>query len=392
MALLTNNQTVNAQVHLSTSPLLQEVLMRGLRKLPLMALLSLLVISALLAGCTTVPAAAPAPADEAAATEAPAEEAAAPADAAAGAALAPTAGGFPNKAIQIMAPANPGGGWDTTARLLAQTLTESGISPVPVEVFNVPGAGGTIGLAQLVSQNAGDPYTLMMMGRVMVGSILTNQSPVTLAETTPLARLTAEYEIIVVPADSPYQTMADLVAAFQADPKSIAWAGGSAGGTDHILAGQIAQAVGVAPEGVNYIAYSGGGEAAAAILGGQVAAGVSGIGEWADFIASGEMRPLAVSSAERLDILPDVPTLVESGVDVVLLNWRGLVGAPNLSDEDKAWLIDALTAANDSAQWQEILATNGWDNVFQTGDDFAATLAEDDATISAVLKEIGLVE
>jgi len=186
--------------------------------------------------------------------------------------------------------------------------------------------------------------------------------------------------------------MADLVAAFQADPKSIAWAGGSAGGTDHILAGQIAQAVGVAPEGVNYIAYSGGGEAAAAILGGQVAAGVSGIGEWADFIASGEMRPLAVSSAERLNILPDVPTLVESGVDVVLLNWRGLVGPPNLSDEDKAWLIAALTAANDSAQWQEILATNGWDNVFQTGDDFAATLAEDDATISAVLKEIGLVE
>ncbi len=364
--------------------------MRRVRTLPLMALLSLLVASALLAGCTTMPAAAPV--EQAAATEAAPEEAAAPAEAATGAALAPTAGGFPSKAIQIMAPANPGGGWDTTARLLAQTLTESGISPVPVEVFNVPGAGGTIGLAQLVSQNAGDPYTIMMMGRVMVGSILTNQSPVTLAETTPLARLTAEYEIIVVPANSPYQTMADLVAAFQADPKSIAWAGGSAGGTDHILVGQIAKAVGVAPEGVNYIAYSGGGEAAAAILGGQVAAGVSGVGEWADFIASGEMRPLAVSSAERLGALPDVPTLTESGVDVVLLNWRGVVGPPNLNEEDKAWLIAALTAVNESEQWQEILATNGWDDVFQTGDDFAATLAEDNATISAVLKEIGLIE
>ncbi|MCB0137394.1 MAG: tripartite tricarboxylate transporter substrate binding protein [Caldilineaceae bacterium] len=368
--------------------------MRRFRNMPLMAALSALLVIALLAGCAAVPAAAPAPAEEAAATEAAAEAPAEGGEAAAaeGMPMAATAGGFPNKALQIMAPANPGGGWDTTARLLAQTLSEAGISPVPVEVFNVPGAGGTIGLAQLVSQNAGDPYTIMMMGRVMVGSILTNQAPVTLAESTPLARLTAEYETVVVPKDSPYQTMGDLIAAFQADPKSIAWAGGSAGGTDHILVGQIAKAVGVAPDGINYVAYSGGGEAAAAILGGQVAAGVSGVGEWADFIASGEMRPLAVSSDARLDVAPDVPTLVEGGVDVVLLNWRGVVGPPNMSDEDKTWWIDALTAANASAQWQEILATNGWDDVFLTGDEFGAYLEEEDATITAVLKEIGLVE
>jgi len=356
------------------------------------SLLTLLLVALLVAACAAVPAAAPAASEPApAATDAPAAEADAAAPAAGGA-MAPTAGGFPNKALQIMAPANPGGGWDTTARLLAQAMSESGISPVPVEVFNVPGAGGTVGLAQLVSQNAGDPYTIMMMGRVMVGSILTNQSPVTLAESTPLARLTAEYEIIVVPKDSPYQTMADLVAAFQADPQSIAWAGGSAGGTDHILVGQIAKTVGVAPEGINYIAYSGGGEAAASILGGQVAAGVSGIGEWAEFIASGEMRALAVSSADRLAALPDVPTLAESGVDVVLLNWRGVVGPPDMSDEDKAWWIEALTRTVNSAEWQEILTTNGWDNVFQTGDEFGATLAEDDAVIGEVLKEIGLVQ
>lgn len=352
-----------------------------------MGLLTILLVVFLLSACTAVPAAAP---SGEAASSAPTEAAAPEADA--GGALAQTAGGFPDKALQIMAPANPGGGWDTTARLLAQTMTDAGVSPVPVEVFNVPGAGGTVGLAQLVSQNAGDPYTIMMMGRVMVGSILTNQAPVTLAETTPLARLTAEYEIIVVPADSPYQTMADLVAAFQANPQSIAWAGGSAGGTDHILVGQIAQAVGVAPEGINYIAYSGGGEAAASILGNQVAAGVSGIGEWADFIQSGEMRALAVSSGERLEALPDVPTLVESGVDVVLLNWRGVVGPPNMSEEDVAWWIEALTRAVESEQWQTILANNGWDNVFQTGDEFAATLQEDDAVIGEVLKEIGLVQ
>lgn len=336
-------------------------------------LFALSLIVALLAGCTTVPMA---PAGEGGADAG--ADAAAPSD-------------YPTKPLQIMAPANPGGGWDTTARLVAQTLSETGISPVAVEVFNVPGAGGTVGLAQLASQNDGDPYVIMMMGRVMVGSILTNDSPVTLDDTTPLARLTAEYEIIVVPADSPYETLNDLIEAFKADPQSISWAGGSAGGTDHILVGQIAKTVGVPAEGINYIAYSGGGEAAAAIIGSQVSAGVSGIGEWADFITSGEMRALAVSSAEPLDAAPGVPTLVESGVDVTLLNWRGLVAAPNIGDAEKAWLVDALTQMNESEQWQTILATNGWDDVF-LAEGFDEYLTEENETITTVLTEIGLIE
>lgn len=294
--------------------------------------------------------------------------------------------------MQIMAPANPGGGWDQTARLMAQIMQDEGLTDGAVEVTNVPGAGGSVGLAELVTQHQGDAGLMMMMGKVMVGAILTNQSPVTLDQVTPLARLTAEYEAIVVPADSPHQTLADLIAAFQADPQSIAWAGGSAGGTDHILVGQIAGAVGVAPEGINYIAYAGGGEASAAILGSQVAAGVSGIGEFVDFVASGQMRMLAVSSAERLDILPDVPTLQESGVDVVLLNWRGVVAGPDLSDEDRAALIDLLTQLNESTAWQEALATNGWDNVFLAGDDFGQFITDENAVITEVLKNIGLVE
>lgn len=346
-----------------------------------------LLVMLVAVGCAVPAAPSTAPATEATATGEESTEVVAD-----GSTLAATESGFPSGALQIMAPANPGGGWDTTARLLAQVMVEEGLSPVAVEVFNVPGAGGTVGLAQLVSQNAGDASVMMMMGRVMVGSILTNQGPVTLANTTPLARLTAEYEVIVVPAASPYNTLQDLIDAFKADPKSIAWAGGSAGGTDHILVGQIAKEVGVTADGINYIAYSGGGEAAAAILGGQVAAGVSGAGEWADFISSGEMRVLAVSSEERLDILPDAPTLVESGVNVVLLNWRGLVGAPDLEPAERDWLIQLIAAAVESEAWQEILATNGWDNVFLAGDEFAAYIEEENATITEVLKEIGLVE
>ena len=331
-----------------------------------LSLLCALLI-ALIAGCIAPTAQAPAGGGEAAAVQ------------------------FPSKAIQIMAPANPGGGWDTTARLVAQKLTEGKISSVPVEVFNVPGAGGTVGLAQLASQNQGDAHTIMMMGRVMIGAILTNNSPVTLKETTPLARLTAEYEAIVVNAASPYQTLQDLVDAFKADPKSIAWAGGSAGGTDHILVGQIAKVVGVAPADINYIAYAGGGEASTAILANEVAAGVSSVSEFSEFVRAGQMRMLAVSSEKRLDVVADVPTLKESGVDVALLNWRGLVAPAGISDAERAALIDLLTKMNESQAWKDELAAQGWDNVFLT-DGFDAYLEEENATITAVLKEIGLVK
>jgi len=204
-----------------------------------------------------------------------------------------TSSGFPNKAIQIMAPAAPGGGWDITSRTVAQVIQEANLSPVPIEVYNKTGAGGTVGLSELVNSKKGDPYTMMMMGRVMLGAVLTNKSPITLKEVTPLARLTSENEVIVVPASSPHKTMADLVAALKADPKGVTWGGGSAGGTDHILVGQIAKASGIDPSQVNYVPFSGGGEATAAVMGGQVTAGVSGYGEWEGQISAGALRALA---------------------------------------------------------------------------------------------------
>src|ERR687889_1532592 len=198
--------------------------------------------------------------------------------------------GFTDTPIEIMAPAAPGGGWDTTAREMQRVLQEEGIAPT-VEVYNVEGAGGTVGIAQLINDEAGNDHQLMMMGLVMIGAIATNASPVTLEQTTQISSLTAEFEVIVVPANSEYQTLDDLIAAFQADPTAVSWGGGSAGGTDHILVGLIAQAVGVDPTKVNYIAHSGGGEAMASILGGHVTAGVNGVAELMPQIEAGKHRP-----------------------------------------------------------------------------------------------------
>ena len=206
--------------------------------------------------------------------------------------------------LTIMAPAAPGGGWDQTARSMQSALQEAGIVG-NVQVVNVPGAGGTIGLAQFVNDSNGDPQKLIVGGYVMVGAIIANQSPVSLAEVTPIARLTGEYDAIVVPAASDIKTLADLVAKLKADPGAVSWAGGSAGGVDHIAVGLIAKAVGVDPTKINYIPYSGGGEALAAILGGQVTAGISGLGEFEGQIASGDLRLLAVTGGDRHGGSPD---------------------------------------------------------------------------------------
>jgi len=290
----------------------------------------------------------------------------------------------------IMAPANPGGGWDGTARSMQEVLQAEGIAG-SVEVVNVPGAGGTVGLAQFVADSAGDPTKLIVGGYVMVGAILTNQSPVTLADVTPIARLTGDYQAIVVPASSDIQTIDDLVAKLKADPGAVSWAGGSAGGTDHILVGLLAKSAGVDPTKINYVAFSGGGEAMAAILGNQVTAGVSSVGEFAEQVKAGTMRLLAVSSAERLPGI-EAPTLKESGYDVVLENWRMVAAAPGLTDEQKAKIAADIEKLNASAGWNEMLATKGWTNTYLAGDAFVAQLASDTTATEAVLRDIGLVK
>jgi len=290
----------------------------------------------------------------------------------------------------IMAPAGPGGGWDQTARTIQEVMQAEGIAG-NVQVQNVPGAGGTVGLAQFAASTSGDPTQLIVGGYVMVGAILTNAAPVTLKDVTPIARLTGEAVAIVVPAASPIQDIAGLVEALKADPGAVSWAGGSAGGVDHITAGLLAKAAGVDPTKINYIAFSGGGEALAAILGNQVTAGISGVGEFLPQVQAGTMRLLAVSSGERLPGV-DAPTLKEAGFDVEVQNWRMVAAAPGLSAEQRAAVLADIEKLNNSAGWKAALETKGWANTYLAGDDFVAQLDKEITATEAVLRDIGLVK
>jgi putative tricarboxylic transport membrane protein len=293
-------------------------------------------------------------------------------------------------AYEIMAPASPGGGWDQTARAMQNVLQETKLAS-NVQVVNVPGAGGTIGLAQFVSTKSGNPNALLVGGYVMVGAILTNKSPVTLDQVTPLARLTGEDEAIVVPASSPYQTIADLAKAMKENPGAVAIAGGSAGGTDHIAAGLLAQAVGADPKAINYIAFSGGGEALAAILGQQVAAGISGYGEFESQVKAGTLRLLATTGAQRVPG-SEAPTLKEAGIDMELQNWRMVAGAPGLTAEQQAATIANMQKMVDSPEWKAVLERNNWQNTFLAGDAFKTELAKNIEDTRTVLTAIGLVQ
>jgi putative tricarboxylic transport membrane protein len=288
--------------------------------------------------------------------------------------------------LKMMIPANPGGGWDQTGRTLGAAMQSAKVVQ-SIQFENKGGAAGTIGLAQFVNSAKGDPNAMLVGGMVMVGGIVLQKSAVDLTMVTPIARLTSEYEVVVVPASSPYKTLGDLIAAFKADPGKISWHGGSAGGTDHILAGLIAKAVGVDPTKLNYVAAKGGGDQIANIVGGHVSAGVAGLGEFAEHIKSGRMRALAVSGPGKID---GIASLKEQGVDVVLGNWRGVFGAPGINAAQRDALVNAVKTTTDSAMWKESLAKFGWEGVFLGGDAFKAFVEEDTKRVAGILDSLGL--
>ncbi len=290
------------------------------------------------------------------------------------------------KQLKIMAPADPGGGWDSTARAMQDALQDLiGRS----EVYNVGGGGGTIGLSQF-EQLDGQPNHLMVMGLVMVGAIEANNSSVTLEDVTPIAEIATEPQLIVVPADSPIEDLDDLVAALEDDLGGVSWAGGSAGGAEQILAGLVAQELGLEPSGVNYIAHSGGGEAIATLLSGSATAGVSSVSEFVPLIEAEKLRPIAVSSEERVDLLPDTPTLVEGGVDVTLTNWRGVVAPRGITGEQRDALVGLVDDMTRTDSWQETLEREGWASEVKLGDDYAQFLGEEITRVDKVIADLGI--
>lgn len=293
----------------------------------------------------------------------------------------------PRTKLTIIAPADPGGGWDGFAREAQQALRENGVVN-QVQVMNIPGAGGTIGLGQFVKME-GRHDVLLVTGAVMVGGIIMSDSDATIQDTTPIAQLANDYNAIVVPADSPYETLDDLIAAWQENPRGTGIAGGSLGGIDHLLAGLLADEVGIDPADVNYIAYAGGAEAVNALRSNSADVGISGYDDFSDQIEAGELRPLAISSADRLPGI-DIPTLIEQGYDVEVANWRGLLAPPGIDDATRAELIAIVEEMRDTPEWEDAVDRNNWLDEFAGGDDFDAFLDEETARIERIMEELGL--
>jgi putative tricarboxylic transport membrane protein len=292
--------------------------------------------------------------------------------------------------LKLMAPAAPGGGWDQTARSMQQAMTQAGIAR-SIQVTNVPGAGGSVGIAQFVNGAKGDGSQLMVNGFVMVGALAMNKSPVTLDQVTPIAKLTEETQVIVVPANSPIKDAKDLAAAVKTDIAKVTFAGGSAGGADHIMAGMFAGAAGADASKVNYVPFSGGGESLAAILGGKVTAGISGYGEYEGQIKAGKLRAIGISAAQRLPG-NDTPTFKEQGIDLVLTNWRSVVAAPGITADQRKVLTDAIDKMAKSKEWQDILKQKGWDDAYLSGEPFAEFLKSEKVRVTDVLTKLGLIK
>lgn len=296
----------------------------------------------------------------------------------------------PATGLRLMVPNTAGGGYDTTARTAAKVMESAKIA-TGVQVFNLPGAGGTVGLQRVVNEK-GNGKLAMQMGLGVVGATYTSKSKATLTQTTPLAKLIEEAGAIVVPKNSPYKTIGDLITAWKANPKGMAVGGGSSpGGPDHLLPMQLAKTVGIDPKQVSFVSYDGGGELLPAVLGGKVAFAASGFGEFLDQVESGQVRVLAVTSEKPIDALKDVPTLKSSGIDLVFTNWRGIVAPPEISAADKQVWTDALTKMHDSPEWKAELTKRGWTDAFVTGDAFSTFLTEQDKAVADILDQLGLV-
>ena len=291
--------------------------------------------------------------------------------------------------LRMMVPNSPGGGYDLTARTAVKIMQDEHITG-RIEVFNVIGAGGTVAMARLMNER-GNNDLMMTMGLGVVGATYTNGSNIKASDATAIAKLIEDPGAIFVPADSPFKTVADFVAAWKADPSKVTIGGGSSpGGPDHLFPMELAKAVGVDPKRVNFITYDGGGDLLTALLGKKITVGTSSPGELIDQIEAGQLRVLAVSSEERVEGI-DAPTLKESGIDLTFANWRGVLAPPGISDKAKQSMVKVLEDMHATQQWKDALVKNGWTDAFMTGSEFEQFLKDQDNRVSSTLTELGLV-
>jgi putative tricarboxylic transport membrane protein len=290
--------------------------------------------------------------------------------------------------INMFVPAAPGGGWDGTARAIERAAKAAGLVGT-MQFENVGGAGGMVGLPRFVNQRKGQGNSLMVGGSVMVGAAISNKSPVTMRNVTPIARLTEEAGVVVVPASGKIKTWNELVAALRSNPKAVSVAGGSAGGTDHLILGLMVKALGRNPREAAYVAFAGGGPANAAIIGGQVVAGISGYSEFEEQIKAGRMIPLATTGRTRIPGV-NVPTMTELGMNLVMANWRGVFAPPGITNAQRDALINFVSQVKESAAWQQELVTRKWSDAFLTEIPFEREIRWDIERTEVVMKDLGL--
>jgi putative tricarboxylic transport membrane protein len=301
--------------------------------------------------------------------------------------------GDDSRDILMIIPNAAGGGYDQTGRQAVKIMEDDDVTGGDFTVDNIEGAGGTNAFTEMLG-DTGDEHTMMTVGLGVVGSLYSFGNENRLTDSTPLAQLISEPEGVLVPGDSPFKTIDDFVQAWTDDPRELSVGGGSSpGGPDHLFPMQLADTVGIDARDVNYVTYDGGGPLTSALLGSKIDAGFSGLAEFTQQIEDGELRVLAVSGEERQPqpALKDVPTLTESDIDLVFLNWRGVLAPPDISDERRDELIGYLQEMHDTDAWAAALEQYGWTDDFKTGEDFVTFLEEQDERVSGTLEDLGLL-
>ena len=290
--------------------------------------------------------------------------------------------------LTLIAPAGAGGGCDGFARETQQAMRVNALAG-NAQVVNIPGAGGTIGLGKFSTMH-GQADTILATGTAMVGGIALNESPVGFDDTTLLARVAEDYDVLIAAADAPYDTVDDVISAWKKDPKGFVWTGGSAGSVDHLTIAQLALLGGISAADITYIPKSGGGEAIQTLLSGTTDFDSCGFNEVSDQIEAGRVKAIGVAAPERVKGFEDVPTMSEQGYEVTLTNWRGWLGTPGITDDESAQLLEILQKTRDSAAWKDALERNKWTDVWLTGQEFAEFVEEDTSRVEKLLKELGL--